>query len=462
MARTQAKSSRESGSPDLRKVVDNQSVGEILRNSRLALGEDLTQVADGLKIRRAFIEALENDEFGSLPGTAYGIGFARAYADYLDLNSDEIVELYKAQSRAFNDQTQLVFPEPMPGSRVPTGLVIVLSVLLIGAAYGGWTVLSDENRSISDLVPPVPEFLSSLQHTASEAIGNDDPVEPAISAGASLADTTLEAAVESEVPNLAADDGTESLPVVGDTASVNAIDQDVSLSNDAVSAETQVDEVSSAVIDVQNTAAVSESVEEIATTDAIESDMESAIDTSIEPTESEPVVSSETDSVDLYLVETPDATGDAVVASASDDAAIVATTDLAEPDLAPASAPEPVIDEAETNVASVIPEVPSDEITVYGETEGASRVSIIARQATWVEISDADGSVLMTRLLRKGDIYQAPDRAGLTLVTGNAGGLEFRVDGESVPDIGSIGSVRRDVTLSPDTLKAGAAGTQEQ
>lgn len=463
MARMQAKSSQKSGSPDLRKVVDNQSVGELLRNARLAQGEDLTQVADGLKIRRAFIEALENDEFGSLPGTAYGIGFARAYADYLDLDSDEIVELFKAQNRAFNDQTQLVFPEPMPGSRVPTGLVIVLSVLLIGAAYGGWTVLSDENRSISDLVPPVPAFLSSLQETASEVIGAGEPVESTVSDESPVADQTPDAAVADDATDQVVDDGGDTLTVAVGTAGENAVDPDVSRSNDivdteTVDTETQIDDVSAAVTEAQDTIPVLEPVEEIVTADATdtEADTESTVSTDIVSVESEPAVSSAADAIEPSLVETSENTGDAAVENASDDAAIAETTDPAEPDLASESAPDPVIEDAATVVAAVIPEAPSDEITVYGEIEGTSRVSIIARQATWVEISDTDGSVLMSRLLRKGDIYQAPDRAGLTLVTGNAGGLEFRVDGDTVPDIGPIGSVRRDVALSPDTLKAGS------
>ena len=66
---------------------------------------------------------------------------------------------------------------------------------------------------------------------------------------------------------------------------------------------------------------------------------------------------------------------------------------------------------------------------------------------------------MLTRVLREGDQYYVPDRLGLKLVTGNAGGLEFSVDGEQVPEIGPFGTVRRDVRLEPQALKDGTSST---
>jgi len=64
---------------------------------------------------------------------------------------------------------------------------------------------------------------------------------------------------------------------------------------------------------------------------------------------------------------------------------------------------------------------------------------------------------MFTRLLRKGNEYNVPDRSGLTLLTGNAGALEILVDGELVPAIGETGQVRRNVSLDPEQLKSGTA-----
>ena len=48
-----------------------------------------------------------------------------------------------------------------------------------------------------------------------------------------------------------------------------------------------------------------------------------------------------------------------------------------------------------------------------------------------------------------------PNRAGLTLMTGNAGGLDVVVDGQKAPSLGTTGQVVRDVPLNPERLRAG-------
>jgi cytoskeleton protein RodZ len=49
-----------------------------------------------------------------------------------------------------------------------------------------------------------------------------------------------------------------------------------------------------------------------------------------------------------------------------------------------------------------------------------------------------------------------PDRPGLRFDTGNAGGLEITVDGQTVPPLGPSGAVRRNIPLDADKLAAGA------
>jgi cytoskeleton protein RodZ len=61
--------------------------------------------------------------------------------------------------------------------------------------------------------------------------------------------------------------------------------------------------------------------------------------------------------------------------------------------------------------------------------------------------------LLLTRILRAGDTYRVPDRGDITLMTGNAGGLEVIVDGENLGVLGKAGAVRRDIPLEPDRLR---------
>jgi cytoskeleton protein RodZ len=58
-------------------------------------------------------------------------------------------------------------------------------------------------------------------------------------------------------------------------------------------------------------------------------------------------------------------------------------------------------------------------------------------------------SVLVARELVQGESFDVPDRAGLVLLTGNAGGLQVAVDGgDSVP-LGQRGQVIRKLVLDP-------------
>ena len=70
---------------------------------------------------------------------------------------------------------------------------------------------------------------------------------------------------------------------------------------------------------------------------------------------------------------------------------------------------------------------------------------------------NADQSIVFSRVLKSGEIYSVPARTGLSLRTGNAGALEIAVDGKTVPSIGGVGMLRRDVTLDPAELAAGTA-----
>lgn len=94
---------------------------------------------------------------------------------------------------------------------------------------------------------------------------------------------------------------------------------------------------------------------------------------------------------------------------------------------------------------------------VYGNTN-IGRVSVRATADAWIQVqADRQGEVFITRILHAGDVYRAPARNDLILMTGNAGGLEILVDNNKVAAIGEIGTVRRRVLLDPDRLISGTA-----
>lgn len=70
-------------------------IGKLLSEKRIQQGLEIEQVARETNIARHYLEALENDNYDIFPGEPYVIGFLRNYCDHLNLNADEIVNLYK-------------------------------------------------------------------------------------------------------------------------------------------------------------------------------------------------------------------------------------------------------------------------------------------------------------------------------------------------------------------------------
>jgi len=93
----------------------------------------------------------------------------------------------------------------------------------------------------------------------------------------------------------------------------------------------------------------------------------------------------------------------------------------------------------------------------YGILDGTARIVIRATADSWVRVRDVGGSVLLDHVLKPGESYRVPDRAGVSMQTGNAGGLEITVDGKPAPSIGPNGAVRRNVSLEPQALISGTA-----
>lgn len=73
------------------------SVGQLLKETRIKKGITLEKAEDVTKIRKKYLLALENDEFNLLPGRAYIAGFIRNYCDYLHLDSDRALAIFRRE-----------------------------------------------------------------------------------------------------------------------------------------------------------------------------------------------------------------------------------------------------------------------------------------------------------------------------------------------------------------------------
>jgi cytoskeleton protein RodZ len=70
--------------------------GERLRREREMRGVTLDEISESTKISRRHLEALEKEDFDSLPGGVFNRGFVRAYARFLGLDEEQAVADYAA------------------------------------------------------------------------------------------------------------------------------------------------------------------------------------------------------------------------------------------------------------------------------------------------------------------------------------------------------------------------------
>ena len=75
---------------------------------------DITDVEAGTKIRAKYLRALENEDFGMLPGSTFVKSFLRTYAEFLNLDPHLLVEEYRAQHEP-RDESDLPQFAPRPG-----------------------------------------------------------------------------------------------------------------------------------------------------------------------------------------------------------------------------------------------------------------------------------------------------------------------------------------------------------
>ena len=420
-------------------MAGDEHVGVLLADLRSHQDIALPEVATALRIRLAYLEAIEEGRTEDLPGPTYAVGFVRAYADYLGLESAEVVRRFKAQSDGLNRKTDLVFPVPMPEGRFPGRLVIAASVVLAVLVYGGWYAISTDEREAADLGPPAIErtLIGDQTAAAQDAQAAVRAAAPELAVAAATTDDTAPAGYDSA--------GTPA-PIGGAAPTVA-----VGLPASAPSAEA-VDEPAVPLESEPETAGALG-----AGAAALDATAETASNGQAEPATVVITASAETTAPATEPSrDDPDVTPSAVPAeahaAASSEATVATDIALALPEPGTGATPPPPA--APRQLAAV----PTSRAKVYGAVGAATRIVVRARLDSWVQVRDGQSNLLLTRILRSGDSYQVPDEAGLTLLTGNAGALEIVVDGTLAPSIGPLGAVRRNVLLDPDRLLAGDRG----
>ncbi|MDH3669646.1 MAG: DUF4115 domain-containing protein [Gammaproteobacteria bacterium] len=151
------------------KATANAGPGRILCDARKRLGFSPEEVAELLNLSTAQINALENDDFASLPGSTYVRGYLRSYAQVLELSPDDILAAYASVNGIqYGTRLSTLSPEPEVTLKdrpvrfaafLVAGLLVVLAVVWWqGRSYTPTTTVDADTADVSspaqDLLGP--------------------------------------------------------------------------------------------------------------------------------------------------------------------------------------------------------------------------------------------------------------------------------------------------------------------
>lgn len=433
------------------------SVGTTLAIARERLGYDLHDVAHALRIRYVYLEAIEAGRYADLPGDAYVSGFLRTYGAFLGLDGNALVSRYREEVSGGLRRPELNFPKPVAEGRMPGGVITLIGVLIAAVAYGAWYYTTSTDRSLVDMIQPLPGKLKALVEGSpsgqSATVAVPPPAKTA-SGDARQAAGSLPVPVQPSAANPAAAPPVPALAVPPANSAANPAANPTSPTS--LNQPPAAPPGPATAAGTAPPGAASPLVASPGGTVPVAS-LPPAPGGVIPPAEVSPAPAvgsagtapppppSAAAAPGAVAPPPPPAAASTPVPSPG--AAAAATGSAASAPGAAASAPPPAGGAASAPASG----------QVFGATTGPSHIEIRATQDSWIQVRDANGQLLLTRVLHPGDVYRVPDQPGLKMVTGNAGGLAITVDGAAAPSLGATGKVLHDVPLDAQRLMAGTA-----
>ena len=136
------------------------TIGEIFREKRESLKLSVDNICSELKISRNIINQIENDEICEDTQIVFLIGHIRSYSNYLNLNTNEIVEKFKIQNN-FNKSNNIDYISKPSFQNNITYLNKVVPGFIITFVFVSFYLLfvrEDDYQSNYALVPELPEI----------------------------------------------------------------------------------------------------------------------------------------------------------------------------------------------------------------------------------------------------------------------------------------------------------------
>ena len=138
-----------------------RTVGKILKESRENKHIDISSLSKTLNISREYIIAIEKGQINKTPGDPYTLGFIKAYSEYLDLDTELIVKIYKEETKAKNIKQTLNLPlvtNTNHYSYLKFGLTSCIIVSFVAVFYNFFYL----QTNIDDIYALTPELESEM------------------------------------------------------------------------------------------------------------------------------------------------------------------------------------------------------------------------------------------------------------------------------------------------------------
>ncbi len=160
---------------------EKQTVGQNLKSARLKASKKLEEVANDLKIRKVYLEAIEKSDYENVPQYPYGIAFISSYANYLGFDGVSFADKYKQETKELNNsaviqESKEVYTETQGATPSKKNIIIALASLFVICFI--WSVASIDSKEDKPQEEPMVEASEVIEiEPAQELTEQDTPPE---------------------------------------------------------------------------------------------------------------------------------------------------------------------------------------------------------------------------------------------------------------------------------------------
>jgi len=197
-----------------------KDIGNFLKGKREAKGISLNEVEKDLKIRKRYLQALEDGNVDVIPGKAYIVGYLRNYSKYLGIDEEDInniIQTYKdveKQKSILQDiKEENVFLKKKDRSMLfdkkrvffPYKYVYLISFILI--IFAGLLWINHSLKEAQNIPVPSPEIetetnLSVMESTNETSTLTEEVSETSIEESIQGTLSTEDTLIEKKIPTL--------------------------------------------------------------------------------------------------------------------------------------------------------------------------------------------------------------------------------------------------------------------